>query len=110
VTIAVRPMQSIGCSGAEPVNQLSAPTTAKGKLQRIALDYLREKHERGETPTSIRFVFYELEQRGLISKERPVIKPGCTTAQTPAQYLTAAITVLREVGLVPLGLDRRRQS
>ena len=76
------------------MSALSSPDTAKGQLQRIALDYLHEKEAAGEIPTSIRFVFYELEQRGLQSKAQ-------TSKRKPAQNLTDAITVLRDVGLIP---------
>ena len=48
---------------------LSAPDTEKGRLQRACLELLRE-HERDEDglPTNGRFVFYELEQRGIVPK------------------------------------------
>ena len=87
------------------MSALSSPDTAKGQLQRIALDYLREKEAAGEIPTSIRFVFYELEQRGLQTKAQ-------TSKRKPAQNLTDAITVLRDVGLIPWDWivdDGRRQ-
>jgi hypothetical protein len=73
---------------------LSGPETARGRLQRLALAYLHEKQDRGEIPTSIRFVFYELEQRGEQTK-------ATGGARKPAQNLTDAITWLRDVGLIP---------
>jgi hypothetical protein len=75
--------------------------TKAAHLRRIALDYLHEKHEAGEIPTSIRFLFYEVEQRGLVSKEKREIKPGCRTARTHSQDFTDAITQLRERGAIP---------
>lgn len=42
----------------------------KGSLQRIALALLEEHREKGELPTNGRFVFYELEQRGVVRKSR----------------------------------------
>ena len=53
------------------------------------------KEERGEIPTSIRFVFYELEQLGLVSKER---LPGTTSDN---KNLTKAITWLRDKEIIP---------
>ena len=79
---------------------LSAPETASGKLQRIAYAYIVEKRARGEIPTSIRFLIYELEQRGDLTKERPEVKAGCRTARTALQNFTDAVTRLREIGLV----------
>jgi hypothetical protein len=75
-------------------DRLSNPDSKKGKLQRAALRVLAE-HERGHMlPTSIRFVFYELEQRGIVSK----VKTG---ARRPDQDLIEAVTHLRKVGIVP---------
>jgi hypothetical protein len=79
---------------------LSKPGCAKGKLQRAALDWLRQKEARGEIPTSIRFVFYELGQRGVVSK-RSLRLDGRPSKRKPDTNLSEAITVLREVGLVP---------
>jgi hypothetical protein len=79
---------------------LSRPNTAAGKLQRIALAWLKEKERRGEIPTSMRFVFYELEQQGHVSK-RAMRKDGGPSKRKPDQNLCEAITLLREVGLVP---------
>jgi len=79
---------------------LSAENTAKGQLQRIALKRLKEKEAAGEIPTSIRFLFYELEQRGFVSK-RAVNLDGSPSKRKPDQYLIEAVTHLREIGLVP---------
>jgi hypothetical protein len=79
---------------------LSSPSTAKGKMQRLALKKLREKEQAGEIPTDIRFCFYELEQEGLLSKI--VLKrDGTKGKRKPTQDLTDAFTLLRELGLVP---------
>ena len=65
-----------------------------GLLRTALLDLLRE-HERDQMlPTSARFLFYELVQRGVISKER-------TGARRPDQDLNDALTDLRESGEVP---------
>jgi hypothetical protein len=83
---------------------LSAPDTARGKLQRIALDLLHAKQAAGEIPTSIRFLFYELEQQGAQSKgERINPRTGGAYKRKPAQDLTDAVTALREAGLIPWG-------
>ena len=43
---------------------LSAPHTAKGRLQRALLDLLRVHERDGTLPTCNRFLFYELVQAG----------------------------------------------
>jgi hypothetical protein len=78
---------------------LSAPHTARGKLQRLVLKWLRAKHKAKEIPTSIRFVFYELEQAGHVSK-RVVNQDGSEGKRKPAQNLTDAVTHLRNAGLI----------
>jgi hypothetical protein len=79
---------------------LSAATTAKGKLQRIALNKMFDKQRLREIPTSIRFVFYELEQAGLQSK-RATNLDGTASKRVPTQNLTEALTHLRNNGLIP---------
>jgi len=74
--------------------RLSAPDTKIGKLQRHALRVLREHETAGMLPTSIRFVFYELEQHGVISKVR-------TGVRRSDQDLIDAITDLREREIIP---------
>jgi hypothetical protein len=49
---------------------LSKPESKAGRLQRIILELLREHEDAGAIPTSARFLFYELVQRGVLSKER----------------------------------------
>src|SRR5262245_56510503 len=79
---------------------LSSPDSAKGKIQRVSLEWLLEKERRGEIPTSIRFVFYELEQQGHVSK-RFLRQDGQEGKRKPGQNLTDAITRLREIGAIP---------
>jgi hypothetical protein len=69
-------------------------------MQRLALAKMREKEKAGEIPTSIRFIFYELEQAGLVSK-RVIKLDGTEGRRKPTQDLTDALTLLRELGLVP---------
>jgi hypothetical protein len=73
---------------------LSRPTTAKGQLQRAVLALLYEHADRDELPTNARFVFYELEQAGVVSKVR-------TGARRADQNTSEALTWLRDRGLVP---------
>jgi hypothetical protein len=57
---------------------------------------LLQEHERDDAlPTSARFLFYELVQRGVISKERK------TAGRRPDQDMSDALTQLRERGDVP---------
>jgi hypothetical protein len=79
---------------------LSKQTSVKGKMQRLALEWLRIKNERGDVPTSLRFLFYELEQQGKVSK-RTLKLDGTVGKRKPDQDLIAAVTVLRENGLIP---------
>ena len=82
-------------------NGLSSEHCAKGRLQRELLARL-DVHERDEMlPTSARFLFYELVQAGVVPKT-------ATGARRADQNTIDALTHLREHGLVPVGLDRRR--
>src|SRR5215470_6920044 len=47
---------------------LSAPDSKAGKLQRACLALLQEHEREGMIPTNGRFLFYELEQRGVVPK------------------------------------------
>ena len=82
--------------------KLSAPHTDTGKLQRAALDLLREHAERGELPTSVRFLFYELEQRGIVSMVKPKVQPRARRARAvPDQGLIDAVRRMRDIGAIP---------
>lgn len=84
---------------------LSKRGTKSGDLQRACLDLLNE-HKREDTiPTNGRFIFYELEQRGLIPKayRNEDGSERKRTQRTPAQDLSDATMRLRELGLVPWG-------
>ena len=72
---------------------LSAPNTKKGRLQRACLRLVEEHRRDGAIPTSIRFLFYELEGRGIIPKTYP-------GKRQPSQDVSEAMTHLRETGLV----------
>jgi hypothetical protein len=67
-------------------------------MLRASLLELLEKHRTDDTiPTSSRFLFYELVQRQIISKER---KPG-GGGRRPDQDMNDALTDLRETGQIP---------
>ena len=51
------------------MNGLSSPNTKAGRLQRACLELLHEHERNGDIPTNGRFLFYELEQRGVIPKK-----------------------------------------
>lgn len=84
-------------------NRLSSPETKTGRLQRACLDLLREHERNGDIPTNGRFLFYELEQRGVIPKKYDGINPdtGKKWARTPLQDVSVATMLLRERGLIP---------
>ena len=72
---------------------LSAEHTKAGRLQRALLDLLGVHERQGTLPTSIRFLFYELIQAGVVLK-------AATGARRADQDTIEALTYLREVGLV----------
>jgi hypothetical protein len=67
------------------------PNSKIGKV-RIALMYLLDQHRLDDAlPTSVRFLFYELVMRRVVAKE----------GDRPDKIVSAALTDLREDGLVP---------
>jgi len=56
-----------------------------GALRDLLLGLLREHERDGALPTNARFLFYELVQRGQLSKEK-------TGARRPDQNLSRAVT------------------
>jgi hypothetical protein len=93
---------------------LSKPETKKGRVQRVVYEHLLARRERGEIPTTGRFVFYELEQAGLARKpdahDRRPNRRRSIGWPPGAQDVTDALLVLREIGLVPWSwiLDEER--
>src|SRR5262245_30696059 len=77
---------------------LSLPDTKAGKLQRACLDLLRQHEREGTLPTNGRFLFYELEQQGVVPKAYRDAA-GNKRARTPAQDISDATMRLREIGL-----------
>jgi len=65
-----------------------------GRLRTVLLELLAEHQRDDALPTSARFLFYELVQKGVISKEK-------TGARRPDQDMNDALTDLRESGQVP---------
>jgi hypothetical protein len=88
--------------------RLSRPETRAGALQRAALAILLEHEQTGALPTSTRFVFYELEQAGVVRKTRP----GETRRVGGEQGVTDAVLALRERRLVPWSwiVDETREA
>jgi hypothetical protein len=79
---------------------LSPPESKAGRLQRACLDLLREHEREGTIPTNVTFLFYELEQQGVVPKAYRDAA-GNKRARTPAQDISDATLRLRELGLVP---------
>jgi hypothetical protein len=71
------------------------PQSKAGQLRQALLELLAEHQRADAIPTSARFLFYELVQRGVISKERE------TPGRRPDQNMSDALTQLREAGVVP---------
>jgi hypothetical protein len=65
-----------------------------GALRDLLLALLQEHERDGTIPTNARFLFYELVQRGQLSKERKGVR-------RPDQDLHDALTDLREDGRIP---------
>lgn len=65
-----------------------------GALRDLLLALLQEHERDGMVPTNARFLYYELVQRGQLSKER-------TGARRPDQDLHDALTDIREDGRIP---------
>ena len=78
---------------------LSAPGSKSGRLQRAVLALLREHERSGALPTSGRFLWYELEQRGIVDKTRARGHPGVRRGVD--QNVADALTHLREAGVIP---------
>jgi hypothetical protein len=72
----------------------STRPTKSGRLRSALLDLLREHEADGAIPTSGRFLFYELEGRGVVSKV-------VTGARRADQDMSDALTSLREQGYIP---------
>jgi hypothetical protein len=66
-----------------------------GRLRTASLELLTEHERGGALPTSSRFLFYELVQRGILSKERKA------QGRRPDQNMSDALTDLRENGEIP---------
>ncbi|MEE8551416.1 MAG: hypothetical protein V3T08_09215 [Gemmatimonadota bacterium] len=80
---------------------LSRADTCAGRLQRAAYQLLLDHEAAGEIPTNGRFIFYELEGRGVVFKQDPD-GPRRGTADRPGPMeLIEATTVLRKTGLIP---------
>jgi hypothetical protein len=86
-------------SDGQRATALSAPGSKSGRLQRAVLDLLREHEASGALPTSGRFLWYELEQRGIVDKTRARGHPGVRRGID--QDVSDALTRLREDGLIP---------
>jgi hypothetical protein len=86
-----------------PDNFLSGEDTKAGRLQRACLKLLLEHKRNGDIPTNGRFLFYELEQHGVIPKKYDGVNPktGKPLARTPLQDVSVATMHLRECGLIP---------
>jgi hypothetical protein len=80
--------------------ELSAPESKAGRLQRACLALLKQHEREGTIPTNGRFLFYELEQQGVVPKAYRDAS-GKERARTPAQDISDATMRLRNVGPVP---------
>ena len=88
---------------------LSAPETKKGKLQRACYKLLKEHEADGALPTSGQFLFYELEQAGVVPKYYLYTKEderknrrhvaGTKKPRQPPTDISEALMHLRETGL-----------
>jgi hypothetical protein len=77
------------------------PDSKAGRLRAAILALLAEHDRDGALPTSLRFLFYELVQREVVSKKQQLGADGRPRGRRPDQDLGDALTDLREDGLVP---------
>jgi hypothetical protein len=79
---------------------LSNPDTKAGRLQRACLDLLKQHESDDALPTNGHFLFYELEQAGVVPKYY-LDENGRKRPRQPSHDITDALMVLREAGLIP---------
>jgi len=72
-----------------------------GRLRDCLMRLLEEHRSDVMLPTSGRFLYYELVQRKIISKDSPPPKPGRKSCRRPDQDMNDALIDLRETGQVP---------
>lgn len=77
--------------------RLSPANTNTGRLQRALLKQLRLHQDEGTIPTNGRFLFYELEQLGVVKKQAPEDRGK----RGDRANLTDALTILRERKVIP---------
>lgn len=82
--------------------RLSRPSSEAGQLQRAAFACLLMHRDEDNLPTGGRFLFYELEQAGIVSKSKINGRTGKPVKRSDAP-LVKALTRLREEGIVPWG-------
>lgn len=71
------------------------PASKIGRLRQACYDLVREHETDGTLPTNGRFLFYELEQRGVVPKKYE------GKVRTPAQDISDALIDLRQAGMIP---------
>lgn len=81
--------------------RLSDRESGAGMMQRYVLAVLLDHQEAGEIPTSGRFVFYELEQRGLVRKPKKGESRRGKWDDPCEQEVTDALMQLRDKGVIP---------
>ena len=79
--------------------KLSNADSKAGRLQRAVLTVLIEHRDDGALPTSGRFIFYELEGRGVVPKVY-IKSDGSRAPRTTAQDVADALYYVREKGIV----------
>jgi hypothetical protein len=79
--------------------RLSRPASKAGRLQRGLLELLAEHEDDDAIPTSGRFLWYELVQRGVVDPKKARGHPGVMRGID--QDVNVALTHLREHGIIP---------
>jgi hypothetical protein len=84
------------------VKLLAGQNSKSGRLQRALLVAISEHRESGAIPTSGRFLYYELEQRGVVAKDNTTSVWAGVPARSRswAQEISAALLALRKAGVV----------
>jgi hypothetical protein len=86
--------RDVRLSGAErvPVSDFFNPNTKIGRLRRASLDKLHEHERDGAIPTNGRFVWYELEQDGVVPKHYLHADGSKPAGRLAPSAVTAAVT------------------
>jgi hypothetical protein len=97
------PGEQEGSGGMSTTMRMVRPDSKRARIRRHVLELLAEHEATGSLPTTIRFLFYELEHRGLAQKTTKERHGRRRNIGWPpgSQDITDVITRLRDAGEIP---------